>query len=162
MLDVNAILDKIGIRLTEQLINDIQTKLIARKGASGSFSSEVNASGKLAKSITHKVSNGVLTIEGNDYIYYLENGRKPGKRPPIKVIRQWIDDKGITPKDISKDSLAYLIARRIGEEGSTIYQAGGSDLLSSIFNESLKESIAEEFFQMVASEITSEVLNIAA
>jgi hypothetical protein len=35
-----------------------------------------------------------------------------------QIIRKWIDDKGIIPKGkISKDSLAFLISRKIHKEG---------------------------------------------
>ena len=104
----------------------------------------------------------MLSIYGNDYIQFLENGRRPGKRPPTSVIRQWIDDKGIIPDGISKDSLAFLIARRMGEEGSTIYQAGGSDLISGIFNETLQRSIEAEFAQLLVTEIQSEIFDLLA
>ncbi len=49
----------------------------------------------------------------------VETGRKPGlKPPPVSVIQKWIEDRRIKPKDnISKKSLAYLIARSIGRNG---------------------------------------------
>ena len=163
MINLEARLNELGVKLTEQLVNDIQTKLIQRRGANGTVESVVNASGKLAKSIRFEVTNGtVLSIYGNDYIQFLENGRRPGKRPPTSVIRQWIDDKGIIPDGISKDSLAFLIARRMGEEGSTIYQAGGSDLVSGIFNETLQRSIEAEFAQLLVTEIQSEIFELLA
>ena len=162
MIPVEQILSKIGITLENELVKAIQDKQLRRVGASGSFSSVANASGELARSVRHDVKGSVLTIYADDYIYYLEKGRKPGKKPPLQVIRQWIDDKGITPTDISKDSLAFLIQRRIGEEGTTIYQAGGSDLVSGIFNEQLIDSIEREFAELVLAEINSDILSIAA
>ena len=162
MIPVEQILSKIGITLENELVKAIQEKQLHRRGASGSFSSVANASGRLAQSVRSEVKRSVLTIYADDYIYYLEKGRKPGKKPPLQVIRQWIDDKGITPTDISKDSLAFLIQRRIGEEGTTIYQAGGSDLVSGIFNEQLIDSIEREFAELVLAEINSDILSIAA
>ena len=162
MLIVDEILKKWGIKLTEQLVNDIKTKMIQRRGASGSFASPVNASGALAESIKYTIDGYRLKVQGNDYIYYLQNGRKPGGRPPIKVIRQWIDDKGIVPDKGSKDSLAWAIAKKIEQDGTTIYKAGGSDLVSGIFNETLRNSIENDFANIVFSEISSEILNIAA
>ena len=50
MINLEARLNELGVKLTEQLVNDIQTKLIQRRGANGTFESVVNASGKLAKS----------------------------------------------------------------------------------------------------------------
>jgi hypothetical protein len=160
---IEDILEKFGITATEALVNAIKTKLIERQGANGSFRSVVNASGRLADSIDYVVTGSRLTIRGNDYIYYLENGRKPGKRPPKDVIRKWIDDKGIVPRDkISKDSLAYLIARKMGEEGSTIYKAGGSDLVSGIFNDQFVDSLQSEFMNLLTVEVESEILKLVA
>ena len=154
MIDINEILGHYGILLTEQLKDAIVNKPVTKYGA-------VNASGDLERSITYTVEGSTLTIWGNDYIYYLENGRKPGKRPPTAVIKRWIQEKGIQPTDISIDSLAFLIARKIGEEGTTIYQQGGSNLVSSIFDEALQQSIENEFAGLLTSEIESEILQIA-
>ena len=162
MLIVDDILKRWGLSLTEQLVNDIKTKMIQRRGVNGSFASPVNASGALADSIKYTIDGYRLKVQGNDYIYYLQYGRKPGGRPPIKAIRQWIDDKGITPEKGSKDSLAWAIAKKIEQEGTTIYKAGGSDLVSGIFNEALQNSIEQDFANLIASEISSEILKIAA
>ena len=167
MIDVEGTLNKIGVRLTEQLVNDIRTKLLERKGVDGNFQSVANASGKLANSISYVVVNGTkLQIFGNDYIQYLQNGRRPtkggGNGSLKKAIRQWIDDKGIIPDGISKDSLAFLITRKIHEEGATIYKAGGSDLLSSIFNEALQSSVEADFANLIVTEIQSEIYKLAA
>jgi hypothetical protein len=50
----------------------------------------------------------------------------------------------------------------MGEEGSTIYQAGGSDLISGIFNEALQRSIEAEFAQLLVTEIQSEIFELLA
>lgn len=160
---IEDILEKFGITATEALVNAIKTKLIERQGANGSFRSVVNASGRLADSIDYVVTGSKLTIRGDDYIYYLEHGRKPGKRPPKDVIKKWIEDKGIVPRDnISKDSLAFLIARKMGQEGSTIYKAGGSDLVSGIFNDQFVDSLQSEFMNLLTVEVESEILKLVA
>ena len=41
-------------------------------------------------------------------------------------------------------------------------KARGSDLVSGIFNEALQNSIESDFANLIASEISSEILNIAA
>ena len=66
-----------------------------------------------------------ITPKGNIRFFYLqygayvESGRRPGaKQPPTKPILQWIEQRGITPDEgISKRSLAFIIARSIGEKG---------------------------------------------
>jgi hypothetical protein len=152
---IEEYLNALGQRLSEQLIKDIQTKRVTKYGA-------VNASGELASSVKYTVAGSVLTITARKYIGALEFGRKNGKRPPRQVIRDWIDEKGIVPNGISKDSLAFLIQRKIGEKGTTIFQQGGSDLVSGIFNEALVDSIQKDFAQLIAAEISSDVLKIAA
>lgn len=78
-------------------------------------------------------SNIKATFYGIDYTEYLVKGRTPGKFPPRDKIRQWIDDKGITPKDnITKDQLAFLIARKISKEGTKYFKQGGTDLIDSV------------------------------
>lgn len=154
-MDFNEYLNKLGLELTDRLVKDIQTKRVTKYGA-------VNASGRLAKSVRYDVKNSTLTIYAEQYIGALEFGRKSGKKPPRDVIRKWIDEKGIIPNGISKDSLAFLIQRKIGEEGTTIWQQGGSDLVSGIFNDALTKEIENDFYNLIASEVTSDVLKIAA
>jgi hypothetical protein len=154
-MDFNEYLNKLGLELTDRLVKDIQTKRVTKYGA-------VNASGRLAKSVRYDVKNSTLTVYAEQYIGALEFGRKPGKKPPRDVIRKWIDEKGIIPNGISKDSLAFLIQRKIGEEGTTIWQQGGSDLVSGIFNDALRKEIENDFYNLIASEVTSDVLKIAA
>lgn len=67
------------------------------------------------------------------YATYVEFGRRPGKRPPIDAIRQWIDKKhvldtfSIKTKRMNKrksdyesrrNGLAFAIARSIGKKGT--------------------------------------------
>ena len=85
MINVEQILNDYGKELVARLQNDIRTKRVTKYGA-------VNASGDLASSIRFEVNGSVMTIYGNDYIYYLQYGRKSGKRPPTSVIKQWILD----------------------------------------------------------------------
>lgn len=49
----------------------------------------------------------------NDYIQYIESGRKPGTYPPPQVIAEWCQRKGL-PSD---NSTVYLICRSIYENG---------------------------------------------
>lgn len=85
------------------------------------------ASNTLYKSITYIVENGNNSFEVKlsleDYWKYIENGRKPGKWPPIKAIQRWIEIKPVLPRPMSNGKLpttaqlAFLISRKIGLEG---------------------------------------------
>jgi len=66
-----------------------------------------------------------ITPKGNirffflQYGIFVESGRRAGaKQPPINPILKWIEQRGIVPDEgTSKRSLAFLIARSIGEKG---------------------------------------------
>ena len=75
--------------------------------------------GRLRDSINIISGDGEAQIEMEDYGLVVNFGRRNNvKRPPMNVIEQWIQQKGITPEDgISRQSLAYLIARSIGRKG---------------------------------------------
>ena len=90
--------------------------------------SDSNASDQLYNSLSYIVSNNGTTFEVKlelmDYWKWLENGRKAGKMPPINAIKQWVEVKPVIPRPMSNgklptvNQLAYLIARKIGLEGT--------------------------------------------
>lgn len=133
----NSILERYGAEIVEKLRYDIRNKKITRFGA-------VNASGKLANSLRYEVKGGKLRVYALGYAPVMETGRKGGKRPPVSAIEQWLSDKGIAPQGISKKSLAYLIARKIGKEGTEIYKQGGSDLISGVINQQLIDHLQSD------------------
>lgn len=116
-----------GANLVASLQDAIRTKQVTRYGP-------VNASGRLTASLRVEVSQTAtgyqLLLYAASYALALEYGRKPGKFPSISAIRLWIDSRGIVPapdakgRAVSKDSLAFLIARKIANSGTTIYQQG--------------------------------------
>jgi hypothetical protein len=112
----------------EEVIKDIKSKI-------------PNVTGESAASLGYRIDAQGLTIfSSKKYFTVLETGRKPGKRPPIDVIEQWVRQKPIT-SDISPRSLAFLIARKIGEEGSLLYRQGGN---SGVISDSINEQVIKE------------------
>lgn len=85
------------------------------------------ATGNLITSINTKVDvDGSLfeiTMDLEDYWYYVENGRSAGKFPPVSKILEWIRVKPILPYPDSRgklpteNQLAFLIGRKIANEG---------------------------------------------
>lgn len=77
------------------------------------------ASGKLADSMTYAViikdDSFQVYIELEDYWEYVEKGRKPGKRPPIWKIMEWVMVKPVNPQPYtpSVESLSYAIQRSL-------------------------------------------------
>lgn len=66
----------------------------------------------------------IIEFNGPEYWKWVENGRKAGKMPPVKPILEWIQKRNIVPyrnedgKIPSLNSLAFLIARKIGKQGT--------------------------------------------
>lgn len=62
-----------------------------------------------------------------DYYQWVDEGRKPGKFPPLKAILEWMRFKGIVPRNArgkkinnerARRGLAYVIARSIARKGT--------------------------------------------
>ena len=89
---------------------------------------EINASYKLLNSVETVVRRNddefTVSINLEPYWYYVENGRGPGKFPPIDKILEWVRVKPVIPYTDSRgrlpteEQLAFLISRKIAEQGT--------------------------------------------
>ena len=114
------------------------------------------ASGDLLNNIEYEITRGDFTytiyVKMRDYWYYVENGRKAGKRPPIQNILDWIKIKPVLPRPNAEgklptpQQLAFLIARKIGEEGTEGTQdlRKATDTIWDTFEDRLYEAIDED------------------
>jgi len=97
---------------------------------------------------------------GNDYAQQLETGRKAGSFPNIAMIRKWIIDKGVFTQalqTISLSSLAFLIARKIANEGWKRERFGGVELISAIITPERIQMIIDEVGAVEAMKIATEI-----
>lgn len=94
----------------------------------------MRASGKWAESLEAQIVGNRGIILGEPYTQQLEHGRTAGKFPPIDMIEQWIQDKGILAidADITLKSLAFLIARKIARQGYDREGYGGVELVTEV------------------------------
>ena len=111
------------------------------------------ASGDLLNNIEYEITRGDFTytiyVKMKDYWYYVENGRKAGKRPPIQNILDWIKIKPVLPRPNSKGKLptplqlAFAIATKIGKEGTegTHDLRKATDTIWDTFEDRLYEAI---------------------
>lgn len=111
------------------------------------------ASGDLLNNIEYEITRGDFTytiyVKMKDYWYYVENGRKAGKWPPIDNILNWIKIKPVLPRPNAEgklptpQQLAFLIARKIGEEGTEGTQdlRKATDTIWDTFEDRLYEAI---------------------
>lgn len=76
------------------------------------------ATGKLFNSIDYKLTVNESSIKlyfvAADYWIFIEEGRSPGRMPPIDVIEHWMVNKKIP----GNKGTAYKIARSIGMNGT--------------------------------------------
>ena len=112
--DVNFIqLKKVVDSVGSDFISQITIELLAAdKSASGALINSLNYE------IIEVLGNLMIRLNAESYLINVDQGRRPGKQPPSAVIRKWIDLRGIKPTNgISKDGLAFVIARSIGRKG---------------------------------------------
>jgi hypothetical protein len=119
----------------------------------------MHATGKAEDSLFYRIDANRLIIGSTwAYITVLEDGRKPGKFAPPEVIEKWIGDKPVTHDDlISKKSLAYLINKKLKEEGSLLWQQGGkSGVLSQYINQKyVHDNLTVPLRDQIVKDVTS-------
>jgi len=126
-----AVVNDMAKRFVELMQSDYRLKRKVGKN----FTNAV-ASGTLEKSLKYRLQikgqniNVSVYAKGKASQYFLarENGRKPGKQPPVDAILEWMRIKPIKlrdkesgkfkkPTEALKRQVAFLIARKIGREG---------------------------------------------
>jgi len=156
----NEVISRIATAIRTVPLNRVSVRFENGEEKRTSFTATANASGRLINSLRFEIVNDELIVYGNDYIYYLIYGRKQTKNGGSGVvksdIRNWIDAKGITPDDgMSKDTLAFLITRKIHRMGNSIYLASGgqnSGLLTNVLNENIIKKFNSKFTVTVADD----------
>lgn len=133
-----------SVVLSEEL-EELKKKIIEHHLGAGQ-----KASGRTAASLRVEVTGNEGALYGRSPFGTLETGRKPGKTPHgfQAIIRKWMADKGIeaapipyktdrphkyTPQERGNLSLAFLIARKIKREGTSLFRKGGrADIYSNV------------------------------
>lgn len=122
-----------------------------------------NASRKLTDSVTSKVVvNGQafeIYLNLQHYWKYIEEGRKPGKFPPVGAILNWISVKPILPRPddegnlerLKPKQLSFLIGRKIKEEGIDPFPAlkTTQEELNRIYHDRLSAALANDIGKYV-------------
>ena len=129
MADAN----KVGTAEDWQPLCDLLKEKIVAKIAE----QDHNATGALSQSVEviarELPDRWVIEALANNYGVYVNNGRRQGApMPPISVIYQWMQQRGIganLAKDYQKRGLAYVISKSIAEKGIPP-QGGYSDYYS--------------------------------
>lgn len=102
--------------LVVEIVEIGRTNIIKRtpvgfsRAARGGWGSEIRGRG--TSRVTGIITNPVLHIPP------LEEGRAPGRRPPIEALIPWVGSKLGIPPGPARRSVAFLIARKIGRSGT--------------------------------------------
>lgn len=139
------------MELVSSELEALKQKVIENQKNSGQV-----ASGRTIASMKVEVTEDGGVLWGRSPFGTLETGRKPGKVPAgfWKIIRQWVDDKGIQVQ--KPDSFAYLVARKIANEGTQLFRNGGRD---DIYSPEVKDTV-ERVSQGIGILFGSEVEHI--
>jgi hypothetical protein len=127
-------------------------------------STGTNATGKTSRSLRFEVTqtsdSQTLRIIGKPFFNVVETGRKatPQYTKPsqdfVNAIREWANAKGVP-------GAAYAIAKSIHKKGTKLFQQGGrTDIVSSVINPTLIESISKSVLDKFAAEYLKNAANI--
>ena len=134
--------------LTQKHLNNLKDEIIKTMQKKGMFNT-----GATAASL--EVSGN--TLLGNEAIIYLDKGRGPGNFPPVANIRDWVREKlGIKTKQV--DRIAYLVGRKIANEGTEIYKNTALGLKL----DELVEDMLDDLEEAVADEAEIEILKLVS
>lgn len=144
-------------RLTE-VLNEFADAFI-QNARNNLDANQSNASYNLYNSFEKVIEVGEdyfkVSISLADYWQYLENGRGPGKFPPVDKIKEWIEVKPVNPTPLSNgktpsvEQLSFLISRKIANEGTE----------GKPFFEPAKEQTIREFEDKINQAIEEDVSN---
>lgn len=157
------------IQFDPELLKSFATDTVADIRQSMDVSG-VTASGKFNRSLESDVTDKEVLITGLKYAGAIESGRKPssgGTGVLRALIRSWIDDKGIIPTGgISKDSLAYLITRKIHKEGTRLYngtdfygRSKPSKVIAGVVKDGRIQELGSDLMLNYVKQIKSEIFN---
>lgn len=98
--------------LAKKLIDEIKSNLIKEGKVS---------SGRLVNSLSYEVIKDLesvtIQILGEKYLKFVDEGRRPGKMPPIGDIKKWVIQKPVKFVGKTDDQTAFIIAKSIGKKG---------------------------------------------
>lgn len=95
------------------------------------------ATGDWENSLGSEVNGNSGMIMGYDYAKYLVEGRPPSsKLPPIQPLVRWATAK-FRVSGKQAENIAWAVAKKIKQEGTTWHKKGGSDLLEYLESEEI-------------------------
>lgn len=157
--EVIKIVSRILREWAEKYTIEARENLISKKG---------KATGRLLESINYDLEtrDTIVSVHINmeDYAKFVNDGRGPGKYPPLKEIEDWIKVRGISmkkkpAKGITRDrevkTLAFLIGRKI-----SIFGTKAKKFIPTVRTSELRERIVKELKLYLTVDLVTEVKKI--
>lgn len=142
---------KIVMEFSKDLMTLVRMVMESNVGINSKTGSNTLVNSNIYKTLSVKATNDgdlVFDIILNDYLVYIENGRRKGaKMPPVEPIVDWAKKHGI-PTD---NSTIYLIRRAISRDG-----VKPRPFMAHVFDELDREwndTVADEIFNTIMQEI---------
>lgn len=111
-----------------------------------------DSSGRLIKSLDYRLTQTASDINwfihSEDYLTYIDQGRKKGKYPPIKAIAKWASLNSISPKAV------FPIAHKIFKFGIK-----PTNILDKVENKVLYGKAFDTLEQNIANNIEEQIIN---
>ena len=113
----------------------------------------------------------VMNVNGNfyeiifnapKYWEYANDGRGPGKKPPVKAIAEWIERRNITPyalkngKTPTMKQLPFMIANAIARDGTKFHGPTGIHFLEKSIDEQ-KSYWDDKISEAISNDIIAEL-----
>lgn len=149
LFDLNELL-----QVLMDLANEIEENYKQKLVDSGHYTTDYALLDSIKTQVVNNDTGYEITMTLNDYWKWLENDTKP-HFPPVDKIREWIQIKPIIPRPNAlgrkptENQLAYLIGRKIYNEGTT----GTHDL------ERTKDAVIPMYRERIAQALGHDVEN---
>ena len=91
------------------------------------------------------------------YFQFAENGRRPGKMPPVNKILQWIEFKHLVPRSNNgrvptTKQLAFAISKHIALHGTE-----GKHLFEKTLDDPNLDNLADKLVELITAELEKEI-----
>lgn len=117
----------------------------------------MKATGDWIESLEYSVDGTTSKITGNKYTKQLVKGLPPGTRPEIDSLQRWAQAKfGVGEKEAM--GIAFAVADKIAERGTSWYEQGGSDLLEAVFTDENLERVRDGVAYVVTLTLSNELV----
>lgn len=159
MLDVRiaSIFQSFAEQTVKGIQDNIRNKRVTKYGS-------MSASGQAADSVRYRLTETgfQIYVSGKAVAYFdtLETGRKSGKAPPSSALKEWVETRNLPSLwKMSADSIAFLVARKIGKEGTTVYQqGGGTGIIKDFINPERLKELRDSVIPILIEDITKMIL----